>query len=358
MAQIAKAGLKTILKPSTKTIFSGIQPTGIPHLGNYLGALKGWVDQQNEAEESTNLIYSLVDLHAVTIKQDPDQLRKWRRESLAVLLAIGLDPKRSTIFFQSHVPAHSELMWILSCTASVGYLSRMTQWKSKLSLGDSARPFDTPLQLGLFSYPVLQAADILVHRATHVPVGQDQVQHLEFARDCAGSFNAVYGKVLVEPETVLSPARKIMSLKFPGKKMSKSDPSQDSRILLTDTEIDIQRKVKMAFTDSLDGDLEYDPQTRSGIANLIDIWYHLQGSNGESIQDAMKWMRTYNKKALKEHVASSIDKSIAPIRGRYQELMSGSNEQYLNDVAEEGAVKAATSANATLTEVKKAMGLL
>ncbi|RDI82628.1 hypothetical protein Vi05172_g7530 [Venturia inaequalis] len=357
MSQSVKSGIYNIIKPRKRTIFSGIQPTGIPHLGNYLGALKGWVNQQNEADAGTKLIYSLVDLHAITIKQDPKQLRLWRKESLAVLLAIGLDPKRSTIFYQSHVPAHSELMWILSCTASVGYLSRMTQWKSKLSLEDSAKPFDTPLQLGLFSYPVLQAADILVHRATHVPVGQDQAQHLEFARNCAGSFNAVYGKVLVEPETMLSPAKKIMSLKDPTKKMSKSDPRQDSRILLTDSEKDIQIKVKTALTDSLDGDLEYDSQIRPGISNLIDIWYHLQGPDGESIQDAMKWMRAYNKKALKEHVARSIEKSLAPVRERYQELMSESNEQYLDDVAQEGAAKALKSANATLEEVKKAMGL-
>lgn len=149
-----------------------------------------------------------------------------------------------------------------------------------------------------------------------------------------------------------------MSLKDPTKKMSKSDPRQDSRILLTDSEKDIQIKVKTALTDSLDGDLEYDPQTRPGISNLIDIWYHLQGSDGESIQDAMKWMRAYSKKALKEHVARSIEKSLAPVRKRYQELMSESNEQYLDDVAQEGAAKASKSANATLEEVKKAMGLL
>lgn len=155
-----------------------------------------------------------------------------------------------------------------------------------------------------------------------------------------------------------APAKKIMSLKDPTKKMSKSDLSQDSRILLTDSEKDIRMKVRKALTDSLDGDLEYDPQTRPGISNLIDIWYHLQGQNGESIQDAMTWMRTYTKQALKEHVATSIEKSLAPIRERYQELMSESNEQYLNDVVQEGAAKASKSANATLEEVKKAMGLL
>ncbi|TEY80578.1 hypothetical protein BOTCAL_0037g00340 [Botryotinia calthae] len=170
----------------SKVIFSGIQPTGIPHLGNYLGALQNWVRLQDTAESSTKLFYSIVDYHAITIPQKREELKRWKKESLATLLAIGLDPERSTVFYQSSVAAHTELMWILSCTASMGYLSRMTQWKSKLSLEDDASPLDgdkkSKLKLGLFSYPVLQAADILVHKATHVPVGEDQTQHLEFAR--------------------------------------------------------------------------------------------------------------------------------------------------------------------------------
>jgi tryptophanyl-tRNA synthetase len=187
-----KLSTKAAPKPERipKVIFSGIQPTGIPHLGNYLGALQAWVRLQDVAKEDTKLLYSLVDLHAITVKQDPAQLRQWKKESLAALLAIGLDAERSTIFFQSdvcqpcyrpcfvsvhkqwlmkQVPAHSELMWILSCNASMGYLSRMTQWKSKISVEEKISPFDTPLKLGLFSYPVLQAADILIHRYARIP---------------------------------------------------------------------------------------------------------------------------------------------------------------------------------------------
>lgn len=191
-----------------RVIFSGIQPTGVPHLGNYLGALQQWARLQVEASSSTQLLYSIVDLHAITTNQDAVQLRIWKRETLATLLAVGLDPERSTIFYQSAVPEHTELMWILSCTASVGYLSRMTQWKSKLTLSDEVSALDSTsakarLKLGLFSYPVLQAADILLYGATHVPVGEDQVQHLEFARQCADQFNAVHGEILVKPQTVL-----------------------------------------------------------------------------------------------------------------------------------------------------------
>ena len=230
-------------------IFSGIQPTGVPHLGNYLGALQQWKRLQDEAAPDTKLLFSVVDLHAITVPRPRGQLSRSKRELLAALLAVGLDPDRSIIFYQSSVPAHSELMWILSCNASVGYLSRMTQWKvchstgpslpfisplmtfplprreekariraremlisstfqSKLSLSEDASVLDerakAALKHGLFSYPILQAADILVHRATHVPVGEDQRQHLEFARECATNFNHVYGGAhLVLPETMI-----------------------------------------------------------------------------------------------------------------------------------------------------------
>ncbi|RDA83247.1 hypothetical protein CP532_4162 [Ophiocordyceps camponoti-leonardi (nom. inval.)] len=215
--------------PRPRVIFSGIQPTGVPHVGNYVGALRQWSHLQDAEAPNTKLIFSIVDLHALTTPQKPGKLKQSRRETLAALLAIGLDPERCVIFHQSSVsahslvsrsvcpaslfgfisfkvPAHSELMWILSCTASVGYLSRMTQWKQKLNvphqseLGD--RSVGSLLKLGLFSYPVLQAADVLVHRATHVPVGHDQQQHIEFARECATNFNHAYGPHLVHPETV------------------------------------------------------------------------------------------------------------------------------------------------------------
>ena len=258
-------------RPASKTIFSGIQPTGIPHLGNYLGALRRWAKLQDEAAPDTTLIYSLVDLHAITIRQDPAQLRRWKKQSLAMLLAAGLDPKRSIIFHQSAVPAHTELMWILSCQASTGYLSRMTQWKDKTA---NERENTERLKLGLFSYPVLQAADVLVHGATHVPVGHDQAQHLEFAREVATGFNHAFGQeILVPPETLISPAKRIMSLTEPTTKMSKSHSNPESRILLTDSDSEIQSKIKSAVTDS-DYSISYDPEKRPGISNLIDILYH------------------------------------------------------------------------------------
>jgi len=191
-----------------KVIFSGIQPTGVPHLGNYLGALHQWKRMQDEAGPDTELIFSIVDLHALTMPRERGTLAKSKRDTLAALLAIGLDPQKCTLFYQSMVAQHSELMWILSTTASMGHLARMTQWKSKLHLKDSAELSDATvtksLKHGLFSYPVLQAADILVYRATHVPVGEDQKQHLELSRECARQFNHTYGgQYLVQPETIL-----------------------------------------------------------------------------------------------------------------------------------------------------------
>ena len=201
---------------SQRVIFSGIQPTGVPHLGNYLGALQQWVKLQNDSSDhDQKVIYSIVDLHAITVAQNPEYLRKCKREALATMLAIGLDPQKSTIFFQSSVPEHSELMWILSCQASMGYLSRMTQWKSKLDLAENANPLEqsstSKLKLGLFSYPVLQAADILLYGATHVPVGHDQSQHLEFTREIATAFNHAHGKVLVPPQTLLCMSKHLQS---------------------------------------------------------------------------------------------------------------------------------------------------
>ncbi|KAL2262384.1 hypothetical protein VTK26DRAFT_1517 [Humicola hyalothermophila] len=194
--------------PKNKIIFSGIQPTGVPHLGNYLGALRQWKRLQDEAEPETNLLFSIVDLHAITVPRPAEELVEANTQMLTALLAIGLDPDRCTIFQQSTVPAIAELQWILSCTASTGYLSRMTQWKSKMKLGTDASIDDAKarqaLKHGLFSYPVLMAADILVHRATHIPVGEDQQQHLEFARECVTNFNATYKtRCLVPPQTLV-----------------------------------------------------------------------------------------------------------------------------------------------------------
>ncbi|EED12553.1 tryptophanyl-tRNA synthetase, putative [Talaromyces stipitatus ATCC 10500] len=342
-----------------RVIFSGIQPTGIPHLGNYLGALREWVRLQNDADPMTKCIYSIVDLHALTVPQEATQLRQWRKESFAILLAIGLDPSRSMLFYQSDVSAHAELMWILSTVASMGYLSRMTQWKSKLQLpedtdleNDNAK---SKLRLGLFSYPVLQAADILVHRATHVPVGEDQKQHIEFTRYTANSFNHLFGNLFPSPEGLISPARRVMSLKDPIHKMSKSETDQKSRILLTDSEKDVQTKIKSALTDSEPG-ISYDPARRPGISNLIEILSHLEGPNGRSCEEIASELQSTSIKALKDRVAATINAHIQPIRDRYLEIVSRENG-YLEDIAEQGAVKARQNANETMKAVRFTMGL-
>lgn len=374
-------------------IFSGIQPTGVPHLGNYLGALSQWVALQNEAAAAgsssvggattstpTRLLFSVVDLHAITLPQEAAQLRRWRREMLAALLAVGLDPARSTIFHQSSVPHHAELMWVLSCTASMGYLSRMTQWKSKLSLPDDAsalpgddvqggggnnKPSAAALKLGLFSYPVLQAADILVHRATHVPVGEDQRQHLEFARECAAGFNHTYGGgagVLVPPETIVSPARRVMSLTDPTKKMSKSDANAASRVLITDAPADIRKKVMRAVTDSQSGFVSYDPAARPGVSNLLEILAILgegegkgKGRTPEEVAGDFAGSQ-HPLKALKERTADAVVAELRDVRERYLELLGNSNGRELDEIEARGAEKARASADATMKLVKDAVG--
>ncbi|KAL3469382.1 hypothetical protein BJX99DRAFT_241384 [Aspergillus californicus] len=343
-------------QPSVTTIFSGIQPTGVPHLGNYLGALREWVKLQNTAARDTRLIFSIVDLHALTVPQESRQLRNWKKEAFATLLAIGLDPKRSTIFFQSAVHQHAELFWLLSTVASTGYLSRMTQWKSKLQLPEDASlensEVRSKLRLGLFSYPVLQAADILVHRATHVPVGEDQRQHLEFSRYTANSFNHIYGPVFPSPEALISPAKRVMSLKEPTLKMSKSHLDERSRIILTDSPEEVRRKVKVALTDSQSG-ITYDPIHRPGVSNLIELLSHLE--EGLSCHEIAASYESTSPQALKAHLSDKICEVLSPFRDKYSSLMSDSGN--LDSIAEQGAHEARANAETTMKEVRKVMGL-
>ncbi|KAF6822297.1 Tryptophan-tRNA ligase, mitochondrial [Colletotrichum plurivorum] len=342
-----------------KTIFSGIQPTGTPHLGNYAGAIRQWVQLQSQPADTCQLIYSVVDLHAITVPQQARQLRQWKRETLAALLAAGIDPARSTLFYQSSVPAHSELMWILSCTASMGYLSRMTQWKSKLSLSSDATILDegakASLKLGLFSYPVLQAADILVHRATHVPVGDDQRQHLEFARECVTNFNHAFGHHLVSPETITSPTRRVMSLQQPTQKMSKSAIDPKSRILITDAPEDIHKKIMGALTDS-SNHVSYDPKDRPGVSNLLEL-LSIFDSQGRSPTALGHDLAQTSLKDLKQTVSGAIIQGLAGIRERYVDLMSADDGQYLDLVEAQGAQKARRSAEETMAIVREATGL-
>ncbi|KAM5362725.1 hypothetical protein ACJZ2D_012387 [Fusarium nematophilum] len=344
--------------PNPRVIFSGIQPTGVPHLGNYVGALRQWVQLQRSEDPDTKLIYSIVDLHAITMPQPPEQLRRMKREALAALLAIGIDPDRATLFHQSSVSGHSELMWILSCTASVGYLSRMTQWKSKLNLDQKSsiedRQAGSRLKLGLFSYPVLQAADILVHRATHVPVGHDQQQHLEFARECATNFNHAYGNHLVPPQTIIPPVHRLMSLTDPTSKMSKSHKSERSRILITDSPQDIKAKIASAKTDSIPG-ISYDPAARPGISNLLDI-LSIFDPDARTAGQLAEAYSDISPKQLKEMVSDAVVGGMDGIRDRYLELV-GKGDEHLDAVEAEGARKARASAEETMQIVRDAVGL-
>ncbi|KAI8940770.1 hypothetical protein NX059_002036 [Plenodomus lindquistii] len=350
-----------------KRIFSGIQPTGVPHLGNYLGAIRPWVKLQDEGGIKDQRFFSIVDLHAITVKQDPTQLETWRTEMFASILAAGIDPDKSVVFEQSAVSAHAQLMWILSCSASMGYLGRMTQWKSKLSLPSDASPTDSTssnkdaLKLGLFSYPVLQAADILLYNATHVPVGEDQVQHIEFTRDLANGFNHLYARpgskpIFKAPQTILSPAKRIMSLTEPTKKMSKSAPNPKSRILITDSKDEIHAKLKTALTDSIEG-VSYDRESRPGVTNLIDIMYHTNPVVTASPEDLAKDMKDVSMRALKEKVADTIDENLRDVRERYQEIMGAQQMQLLEHRAV-GTRYASSMAGVTMARVRRALGLV
>ncbi|KAL2017294.1 hypothetical protein VTK56DRAFT_2317 [Thermocarpiscus australiensis] len=344
--------------PGKKVIFSGIQPTGIPHLGNYLGALREWKRLQDTASPDTDLIFSIVDLHALTVPQPKAVFLTWRIQMLAALLAVGLDPHRCTIFYQSDLPANSELQWILSCTASTGYLSRMTQWKSKMQLRPNASLDDAEarrsLKHGLFSYPILQAADILVHRATHVPVGEDQRQHLEFARECVTNFNHTYKTdCLVAPETLISPAKRIMSLTNPLQKMSKSDPSPKSRIHIADSPGDIQKKIREAVTDSTDA-VSYDPKARPGVSNLVEILASLdaQGRTPAELGAELAGCRIAELKGL---VTKAVCGELAEVRDKFLEFVD--RRDLLRDVSALGKSKAEVSAAATMQRVRHAVGL-
>ncbi|KAI0537364.1 tryptophanyl-tRNA synthetase [Xylaria digitata] len=341
-------------------IFSGIQPTGIPHLGNYFGAMRQWKRLQDIAGDEDKLLFSIVDLHAITMPQDAEALRNRRREMLAALLAIGLDPEKSTLFYQSSVMQHTELMWILSCTASMGYLSRMTQYKSKLMAANKAGDLDeaisSKLKLGLFSYPVLQAADILVHRATHVPVGDDQKQHLEFARECVINFNHTYNKkLLVLPETLTAPSPRVMSLRDPYQKMSKSSPNERSRILITSTPEEIRQRIMSAVTDSINM-VTYEREDRPGVANLIELIVQCS-SEPTTPEDVADSFMGANLGDLKAFCADAVIAELSGIRERYAEYLMHQNGKYLDDIEAAGAEVARRNAEETMRLVRDAVGL-
>ncbi|HET7768602.1 MAG TPA: tryptophan--tRNA ligase [Chloroflexota bacterium] len=335
---------ETATQPGRKCVLSGIQPSGNLHLGNYLGAIKRWVEKQAEFEN----FFCIVDLHAITVPQDPEELRRYTRELAAFYLAAGLDPQKVTIFVQSHVHAHAELGWILNCVTPMGWLERMTQFKDK-----SAKEGDNRerISAGLFDYPVLMAADILLYKATHVPVGDDQKQHVELTRDIAERFNRLYGETFVVPEPMIpETGARIMSLESPADKMSKSDPSPGSRINVFDSPDVIRKNIMRATTDS-QRDIVFDPK-RAGLFNLLTIYEVLSGQSRSEIESHFAG-KGYGD--LKRELADLVIGSLEPIQTRAKELLSSGE---LEQILARGADRAASVANETLRQVKNAMGFV
>jgi tryptophanyl-tRNA synthetase len=324
-------------------LFSGVQPSGNLTLGNYLGALKNWVALQKDYQ----CFFSIVDLHAITVRQDPKLLGERCYDLLALYLAVGIDVNRHCLFLQSQVAAHSQLAWILNCYSYMGELSRMTQFK------DKAKKHEQNISVGLFAYPVLMAADILLYRAQLVPVGEDQKQHLEIARDLALRFNNLYGEIFVVPQGFFPEVgAKIKSLQEPLKKMSKSDSNLDATIFLFDSKEEIANKFKRAITDS-GREISYDPVQKPGITNLLDI---LSAVTDTSIEKVVADLPAMGYGEFKLLVAGEVIKFLQPLIEKYRELRA--NRQYLDEVLAIGAKHAQKVAQATLGLVNQALGLV
>lgn len=323
-----------------KRVLSGIQPTGSPHIGNYLGALKNWVKIQYDYDS----IYCIVDLHAITVYQDPAELRAKIVELAGMLLAIGIDPKNSAIVVQSSVPEHAELAWMLTCVTPVGWLERMTQYKAKTEAQES-------ISDGLLQYPVLMAADILLYQANIVPVGDDQTQHLELARDIAQRFNSLYGDTFTMPETHLpTVGARIMGLDEPDKKMSKSTAAARHAISLLDPPDTIRKKLMRATTDSNPAvDLE---TMGPGVRNLLSIYQAFTECSNDQIQADFPGLRYGD---LKKRVADAVVAALEPMQQRYREITA--DPGYIAKVLEDGASKVTPLARATVEKTKAAMGL-
>jgi tryptophanyl-tRNA synthetase len=325
-------------------VFSGVQPTGTLHLGNYLGAIKNFVELQNKY----NCVYCVVDQHAITVDQDPKKLRSNILEVLASFIAAGVDYKKQIIFQQSSVPAHSQLAWVFNCVSRIGWLNRMTQFK------DKAGKNKENVSVGLMVYPNLMAADILAYLATHVPVGDDQKQHLELSRDIAQKFNNDFGvDFFPQPEPLIyGSATRVMSLRDGNKKMSKSDPSDFSRILLTDDDDTISAKIRKAKSDSeLIPSSKDDLQNKPECLNLINI---LSATTNQSVDQVLSNYAGKEYSALKKDLADSLIQVISPIRGEINNLLNNRDE--LNVILADGTEKAAAISNPIIEEVYKIVG--
>ncbi len=331
---------ETVQTPK-KRIFSGIQPSGDLTLGSYMGAIRNWVNLQDEYD----CLYCIVDMHAITVRQVPADLRRRSLEQLAQYLACGLDPKKNIMFIQSHVPQHAELSWVLGCYTQFGELSRMTQFKQK-----SQQHADN-ITSGLFTYPVLMAADILLYQSDLVPVGADQKQHVELCRDIAQRFNGVYGDVFTLPTPFIpKTGARVMSLGNPENKMSKSDP--DGCVYLMDKPEDIMRKFKRAVTDC-DAAVRYDMENKKGISNLLTIY---AAATNTTIEQAQEQFAGQGYGVFKPAVADAVVELLRPIREEAEKLMK--DKEYLTQIYTEGAQQASYLAEKTLRKVYKKLGFV
>jgi len=326
-------------------VFSGAQPSGELSIGNYMGALRQWVQMQDDY----HCIYCIVDQHAITVRQDAAALRKATLDTLALYLACGIDPEKSTIFVQSHVPEHAQLSWVLNCYTYFGELSRMTQFKDKSSR------YAENINAGLFDYPVLMAADILLYQTQQVPVGEDQKQHLELSRDIAQRFNAIYGDIFKVPEPFIPKSgARVMSLLEPTKKMSKSDDNRNNVIGLLEEPKAVVKKIKRAVTDSDEPPVvRYDVKNKPGVSNLLDI---LSGVTGQSVTELESVFEGQMYGHLKGAVAEAVSGMLTDLQARYHHFRN--DDVLLNKIMKEGAEKASAQAKQTLDKVYEAIGFV
>ena len=328
---------------SKEIIFSGIQQSGELSVGNYIGSLRNWVQLQDDYE----CIYCVVNEHAITVRQDPKELLDRSLNTLALFIAAGVDPNKSTIFLQSHVPAHCELAWILNCYTQMGELNRMTQYK------DKSKRYADNVTAGLFDYPVLMAADILLYQADLVPVGDDQKQHIEITRDIATRFNNIYGQTFTLPKGYFPKAgARVMSLQEPLKKMSKSDDNQNNVIRILEDPKSILKKMKKAVTDSDNPPvIAYDWENKPGVSNLLEI---LSASTGTPVEDLVEKYKGQMYGTFKCEVGEAVVAMLEPVQQRYKEIRQ--DVSYLNEVLKDGAKKASERAEKTLEDVYKKIG--
>lgn len=321
-------------------IFSGVQPSGVPTIGNYIGAMKSFVNLQ----ETYDATYCVVNQHAITVPQEPTTLKKMTRELAALYLALGIDPQKSTIFIQSDVPAHAQLSWIIQCLTPLGELERMTQYKDKAQKHQS-------VNTGLLAYPTLMISDILLYQAKYVPVGDDQRQHMELTRNFVDRFNNKYGNIFVKPEPLYPEnGARVMSLQDPSTKMSKSDSNNKAFISLLDTPQQMTKKIKSAVTDSI-GEVHYDPENQPAVSNLIQIYSNLSGDSRKDIVERYQG-RGYGD--FKKDLAEIVVNELTPIQDRFKQLVTSND---LDDILQHGAKVANEQANHILCRTMEAIGL-